>query len=137
MKHSLGASLDRKLPVRHSSSGVTLVEVLIAVIVLGVGIVALAGSSALVTRMIGRGKTETRAALAASSRIEMLRSAAASTIPPCTAPSFAGGQTAPDDRSRESWEVPAEGAVRRVRVTVSYQTVGGRRSATLETDIQC
>lgn len=123
--------------MRHSSSGVTLVEVLIAVIVLGVGIVALAGSSSLVTRMIGRGKAETRAALAASSRIEMLRSAAASTIPPCTAPGFASGETAPDDRGSESWEVPSRGAVRRVKVAVSYQTVAGPRSATLETDIQC
>ena len=39
--------------------GFTLVEVLIAVIVLGIGVTALVGSSALVTRMVGRGKSET------------------------------------------------------------------------------
>lgn len=123
--------------MRQSSSGLTLVEVLIALIVLGIGIVALAGSSSMVSRMIGRGKAETHAALAASSRMEMLRSAAGSTTPRCTAPSFISGGPTLVDGATESWVVPATGAVRRVRVTVSYLTVHGIRSAVLETDIAC
>jgi prepilin-type N-terminal cleavage/methylation domain-containing protein len=123
--------------VRQASSGLTLVEVLIALVVLGVGIVAMAGSSSLVTRMIGRGKAETHAALAASSRMDMLRSAAHSTRPPCTASGFASGGPALIGGATESWVVPPEGTIRRVRVTVTYLTVRGSRSATLETDIQC
>jgi prepilin-type N-terminal cleavage/methylation domain-containing protein len=123
--------------MRLSSSGMTLVEVLIALIVLGIGIVALAGSSSMVSRMIGRGKAETHAALAASRRMEMLRSAARSTSPRCTAPAFASGGPALVDGATESWVVPRAGGVRRVRVTVAYLTVRGSRSAVLETDIAC
>lgn len=123
--------------MKHSSSGLTLVEVLIALIVLGVGILALAGSSSLITRMIGRGKSETHAALAASRRVEMLRSAAHSTSPRCTASSFASGGPTLVDGATESWVVPPGGARRRVRVTVTYLTVKGTRSAVLETEIEC
>jgi Tfp pilus assembly protein PilV len=115
----------------------TLVEVLIALIVLGVGIVAMAGSSSLITRMIGRGKSETHAALAASRRMEMLRSAARSTTPRCTAPDFASGGPTLVDGATQSWVVPPAGARRRVRVTVTYLTVKGTRSAVLETEIEC
>ncbi len=115
----------------------TLVEVLIALIVLGVGIVALAGSSSMVTRMIGRGKAETHAALAASRRMETLRSAARSTTPRCTAASFASGGPTRVDGASEVWVVPSAGTLRRVRVTVTYLTVRGSQSAVLETEIEC
>jgi prepilin-type N-terminal cleavage/methylation domain-containing protein len=123
--------------VKRSRSGLTLVEVLIAVVVLAIGLVALAGGSGLVTRMIGRGKVETRAALAASRRMEAIRLAAYSTTPRCTAPAFASGGPVMDGGVSESWVVPPAGQVRRVRVTVTYLTVRGPRSASLETGIEC
>jgi prepilin-type N-terminal cleavage/methylation domain-containing protein len=123
--------------VRPSRSGLTLIEVLIAIIVLGVGIVALAGSSAMVTRMIGRGKAETHAAEAAARRIEILRHTAYSTSPRCTAPGFASGGPVLTNGVTESWSVPASGKIRKVRVTVSYLTIRGSRSAVLETGIEC
>jgi prepilin-type N-terminal cleavage/methylation domain-containing protein len=123
--------------VRQSSSGFTLVEVLIAVTVLGIGILALAGSLSIVTRMIGRGKIETHAAAMASARMEMLRAAAQSTTPRCVAPDFASGGSALVGGVRDSWLVPLSGAVRRVRVAVTYRTASGVRSAVLETAIQC
>jgi prepilin-type N-terminal cleavage/methylation domain-containing protein len=123
--------------VKLSSSGLTLVEVLVAVVVLAIGIVALAGGSALVTRMIGRGKVETRAAQTASRRVEMLRLAAYSTTPRCTSPAFASGGPVIDGGVSESWVVSAAGKVRRVEVTVTYLTVRGPRSASVETGIGC
>lgn len=123
--------------MRQSRSGLTLVEVLIAVIVLAVGIVALAGSSAMVTRMIGRGKAETHAAEAASRRMETLRQAAYSTSPHCAASSFASGGPVLTDGITQTWLVPANGRIRRVQVTVNYLPVRGSRSAVLETSIQC
>jgi hypothetical protein len=123
--------------VKRSVSGLTVVEVLIAIIVLGVGIVALAGGSALVTRMIGQGKIETRAAQAASRRMEVLRLAASSTTPRCVSPEFVSGGPVIGSGVTESWVVPPAGKVRRVRVTVSYLTVRGPRSAGLETGIEC
>jgi prepilin-type N-terminal cleavage/methylation domain-containing protein len=118
-------------------SGLTLVEILVAVIVLAIGIVALAGSSGMVTRMIGRGKAETHAAEAASRRIEILRQAAYSTSPRCTAAGFATGGPVLLDGITESWVVSPSGKIRRVRVTVTYLTVRGSRSAVLETGIEC
>jgi prepilin-type N-terminal cleavage/methylation domain-containing protein len=123
--------------VLRSSSGLTLIEVLIAVVVLGIGIVALAGGSAMATRMIGRGKIETRAALVASRRVESLRLAAASSTPRCTSTLFAGGGPVIHDGVSESWVVPPTGKLRLVRVTVTYLTVRGVRSAALQTDIEC
>jgi prepilin-type N-terminal cleavage/methylation domain-containing protein len=123
--------------VKRSKSGLTLVEVLVATVVLAIGLVALAGGSALVTRMIGRGKVETRAALAASRRAEALRLAAYSTTPRCTAAAFASGGPVIDGGISESWVVPPAGPLRRVRVTVTYLTVRGPRSASLETGIGC
>jgi prepilin-type N-terminal cleavage/methylation domain-containing protein len=123
--------------VKNARSGFTLVEVLVALVVLSIGILALTGSSALVTRMIGRGKVETHAAMAASRRVEMLRLAAHSTTPRCASLSFATGGPLSDDGFTQSWTVDPAGKVRRVRVTVTYLTVRGRRSAVLETAIEC
>jgi prepilin-type N-terminal cleavage/methylation domain-containing protein len=123
--------------VLRSSSGLTLVEVLIAIVVLGIGIVALAGGSAMTTRMIGRGKIETRAALVSSARVESLRLAAASSNPRCTGAQFASGGPVIHSGVSESWIVPGSGKLRRVRVTISYLTVRGIRSAVLQADIRC
>jgi len=104
---------------------------------MAVGIIALAGSSAMVTRMIGRGKVETRVAQAASYRIETLRLAAYSTAPRCTAGAFANGGPVTTNGLTESWTVPAAGKVRAIQVNVTYHTVRGARTATLQTRIEC
>src|SRR4051812_1696227 len=100
---------------------------------------ALAGSTAMVTRMIGRGKVETRVAQAASRRMEGLRMAALSTTPRCTAGTFASGGpvTDPANGLTESWTVPAAGKVRSVQVSIIYRTVRGPRTATIQTRIDC
>ena len=123
--------------MKHSLLGFTLTEVLVAVLVLGVGVVALFGTSATVTRMIGRGKVETRAAQAASRRMETLRLAAYATSPQCTDPAFASGGPVLSGGMTESWLVPSTGRVRRVRVTVTYLTTRGSREAMLETALTC
>jgi prepilin-type N-terminal cleavage/methylation domain-containing protein len=123
--------------VKRSTTGLTLIEVMIAIVVLGVGILALTGGSSMVTRMIGWGKVETRAAQVASRRMEVLRLAAAASSPRCTAAAFASGGPAIHHGVTESWVVPAVGRLRLVRVTVTYLTVRGPRSAALETRIEC
>jgi prepilin-type N-terminal cleavage/methylation domain-containing protein len=125
------------LLVPRPSSGFTLVEVLVAVVLLAVGILALTGSSAVINRMIGRGKVETQAAMAAARRMEELRLLAGSTTPRCTASEFASGGPALEGGLLASWAVPPAGALRRVRVEVTYLTLRGPRSAVLETSIAC
>ncbi len=123
--------------MKRASAGFSLIEVLVAVVVLGVGLVALVGSSAMVTRMIGRGKITTRAAQVASSRLEKLRVAAFSTTPRCTSASFATGGPLTAAGITESWTVSTGSSLRTVQVTVSYRTSNGTRSNLLQTRIRC
>jgi prepilin-type N-terminal cleavage/methylation domain-containing protein len=57
----------------QSERGFTIVEVIIAIIVLTVGLLGLVATSALVTRMIARGQRSANAATFASKRLELLR----------------------------------------------------------------
>ena len=56
--------------------GFTIVEVIVAMLVLTVGLLGLVTSAALVTRMIGRGQRSAVAAAYAGRRLEMLRAGA-------------------------------------------------------------
>jgi prepilin-type N-terminal cleavage/methylation domain-containing protein len=123
--------------VLRSGSGLTLVEVMVAIVIVGVGIGGLAGSFALVTRMIGRGRVQSRAAQLATNRMEQLRLAATSTWPRCAAIGFAGGGPLSSRAVTERWEVSSGGAIRQVRVIVSYPIPGGTHADTLETRIDC
>jgi prepilin-type N-terminal cleavage/methylation domain-containing protein len=54
--------------------GFTIAEVVIAIVILSVGILGLAGTAASVTRMVGRSQQYSKAASLASARFEILRS---------------------------------------------------------------
>ena len=123
--------------MRHARSGFTLIEVLVAVTVLSVGVIAMAGSAATVTRMIGRGKIDTRAAQLATQQVEVLRLTAYSTTPRCTA--LAGGGPVTTDHVTLSWTVAvaATGTGRDVNVSATYATVKGAHTEVLTTYIEC
>lgn len=127
---------------RTSERGFTLVEVLMAVVVLTIGVVALVSSSGLVTRMVGRGRIETMAAQVASERLEYLRQAAYKTATVCTDASFANS-TAPqshyDSKITETWTITNAGSagLRLVKVAVQYQTPRGLRTDTVSTILNC
>ncbi len=125
--------------MKRSARGFTLIEVLIAVIVLGVGVVALASSSAMVTRMIGRGKMATRASQVASQRLEVLRLLAYSTTPKCTSGQFANGTSASNWQGvTEKWIITASGSSRTIVDSVKYNTAsGGTHTDVLTTIIEC
>lgn len=116
-------------------SGFTLVEVLVAVTILAVGVVAMAGSTAAVTRMIGRGKIDTRAAQLATQQMEVLRRTAYSTTPRCTA--LANGALAQNASITVSWTVTVTGTGRTLNVTSSYATPRGPRSQVLTSYVEC
>jgi prepilin-type N-terminal cleavage/methylation domain-containing protein len=121
--------------VSRSRAGFTLVEVLVAVTILSVGVVAMAGASAMVTRMIGRGKIDTRAAQLATEQLEELRRIAYSTTPRCTA--LANGGPVVTDNVTLSWTVAVNGTGRDVTVSASYTTVRGSHTEQLPTYIEC
>lgn len=121
--------------MRRSRSGFTLIEVLVAITILAVGVVAMAGSAGAVTRMIGRGKIDTRATQLATDRLEALRRAAYFTTPRCTALASGG----PLDTAHVTlvWTVAVNGTGRDVSVRATYATTRGSTTDTLTTYIEC
>ncbi|HXE58144.1 MAG TPA: prepilin-type N-terminal cleavage/methylation domain-containing protein [Gemmatimonadales bacterium] len=121
---------------RRAESGFTLVEVLVAVVVLAIGILGLVGTSAVVTRMVGQGKRTTNAAQVAGRRVEALRQLAKTTTPPCTA--LASGSATLGGGVSEQWVVSGSGRSRTVRAIVRYPGGRGRTlTDTVTTIIFC
>jgi type IV pilus assembly protein PilV len=121
--------------VSRTDRGFTVLEVLVAIIVLGVGVIALVGSSGLVTRMIGQGKRTTRGVQVAERRMEILRQQAAGTTPACG--SLASGAAAHPGGIDENWTVTAAPRSAAIRVVVTYPDVRHTISDTLVTTLAC
>jgi prepilin-type N-terminal cleavage/methylation domain-containing protein len=116
--------------------GFTVVEVLVAVMVLGVGILALVGSSALVTRMIGEGKRATYATQIAQQRMEGFRRIAMSTSPQCTNLAAATG-TATSGRITEQWTITGNAGTRSITARAIYPDGRGVDTVQLSTIVGC
>jgi prepilin-type N-terminal cleavage/methylation domain-containing protein len=122
------------LPARH---GFTLVELMVAIVVLTVGVLTLVGSSAMATRMIGRGGRGIEVAMVASGRTEQLRRLAAGSTPRC------GGLTDGTSRSVggvvERWNIlgAAGDPAREVRLTLDYRVPAGPRTDTVTVSLDC
>ena len=116
--------------------GFTLIEVLIAVTVLSVGVMALVGSSAMATRMIGRGRESTRVGQVATARSEWLRQVAASTSPPC---GLLTNGTSTSDGITEQWQIQALtlSGTRDVNLMYSYKVPRGTRTDTMRITLLC
>jgi prepilin-type N-terminal cleavage/methylation domain-containing protein len=121
----------------RSARGFTLIEVLVAIVLLTVGVMALLGSSALVSRMIGRGRGSTVAVQVATARLEHLRRVAASTTPRCISPQFVSDSTTTAGVA-ERWIVESGvGLSRRVSVILAYRDPRGPVRDTLRTTVLC
>ena len=122
-------------PNVKQEQGFTLVEVIIAVLVLTIGLLGLVGSAALVTRMIGRGHRSGVEVAFSQRRIEMLRSTACTNQATGTDVLMRGG--VPVDSL--SWQFVNRGnSTWQVIMTSKYQTDRGKwRSEISETEISC
>jgi prepilin-type N-terminal cleavage/methylation domain-containing protein len=67
------------------AKGFTLLEVLVALVILGTGILGLAANAAMVSRLIGDGSRLTVAATVATARLEQLRALPCASVAPGTA----------------------------------------------------
>ena len=122
----------------RNRQGFTMAEVMIAMVMLSVGVMALVGSSAAVTRMVGRGRNDTMAGQVATARLERLRQLAASTATPCTHADWKT-DSAWSGRVRERWEI-INGTTANfdsVRIIVRYQVARGTKVDTVMTSILC
>ena len=119
--------------------GFSLVEVLVAVVILSIGTLMLAGGSLFVTRDLVVARGRTAAAAIAQSKADELRALAASTSTPCTATGFASSSSASTvGKVTLSWVVPTSGSQRVVRVITSFKAGRSRTQAdTLYTSIPC
>ena len=106
--------------------GFTIVEILVAVIVLSIGVLALAGTLGTITRMMSNGQQKTRAATVAASTLESLRNQAYTAIPKCSGLSNGSSTTSLyGTRYSSSWTITGAGTSRDVRIVVAYR-VGTR-----------
>jgi prepilin-type N-terminal cleavage/methylation domain-containing protein len=113
--------------MRSSTSGFTLLEVLVALWVITVGLLGLAGTLGAITRLAGEGRAHGRAALVLSSRADLLRSELLAGAPACLAPG--SGTLQHPDGVQESWTATVSGP------SVQVQIIAGRD--TLVTRFPC
>jgi prepilin-type N-terminal cleavage/methylation domain-containing protein len=121
----------------RSRAGFTVVEVIVALIVVSIGVLGLLGSAALVTRMLARGRWVATASVTAVSRLEQLRPAACITTQRSN-----GADTTSIVGSAQvinSWSfIDAGNNSYRIRLVTSYMTGPGKsRSDTLEAMVVC
>jgi prepilin-type N-terminal cleavage/methylation domain-containing protein len=117
-----------------SRAGFTLVEVVVAIVILSVGVVAVAGTFGSSARLVGQGWRFTRAATVASQRLETLRGQANSTSPRCTA--LANG-TATTAGITQTWTITTSGSLRNIVLIVQAPRPGGVSLDTLRTTLEC
>ncbi len=113
-------------PAAQGRQGFTLVELIVAVIVLAIGVLGLASTAAVVTRQMGGSQMQNIAAAVAQQRFERLRAL------PCA--SLANGN-ATTRRITETWTVTggASDPVRTVSVAVSYKATPAAATARTHT----
>ncbi len=123
----------------RSERGFTIIEIMLAVVVLSVGVMALVGSSALATRMIGRGNKSTEVVQVATARAELLRSYAAATSPGCTNANVRSDSNTTASGIGEKWVLlgTAGDPTRDVRMMFTYRVPKGSRTDTMMITLYC
>ncbi len=116
--------------------GFTIVEVMVALVILVIGVLGLISASGSVNRMLSEGRWQTEGVQAASARLERLRQLAKSTSPGCTASGFANG-TATTGNVTEAWTITASGTRRTISASATYRLKRGLRTVTLTTTLSC
>ena len=112
----------------RARSGFTVVEVILAIIVLGIGVLGLAGTAGVVTNQMGGGGTRTVAAGVAQSVFDSLNAR------PCT--SITSG-SAVMNRVNVAWTVADSGETRWIRQTLTFRTRRGMKTYSYSSMIWC
>ena len=102
---------------RRSRRGTSLVEVLIAAVMLMVAVMGLLGASSNISQQMGAGRRQIVAASIAQRRLDSLQSL------PCTVLSTAGRGTGTSQGIREEWTVSGSGATRTIQLSLTVPRV--------------
>jgi prepilin-type N-terminal cleavage/methylation domain-containing protein len=123
---------------RGSEKGFTIVEVLIAIIMLTIGVLALASSSGSTTRMMNFGRMKTDATAIAQSVLDSLRYVSAATSPKCTDLVSGSLLIPPKLGFTTSWRVTPSGVdLRIIVVTVAYRVGPQSKTETVTSSFFC
>ena len=124
----------RRRPIVRARRGMSLVELLVAVMVLTIALLGLAGMSGTVSRQLGAGSRQTAAAMVVQSRLDSLAS-----IAPCTAIIADGAApisgTATTRGVTERWRISDGDNVIRIVDSVTFR--GRSRPLVYESLIPC
>ncbi|HEV8599052.1 MAG TPA: hypothetical protein VGQ69_06800 [Gemmatimonadales bacterium] len=116
------------------ASGFTLYEVLLALLVITLGLLGLAGSLGPAAELAGRGRSQQRVAQVLESRLDRLRAELLRGAPLCTAPP--AGTLRHPDGVQESWSASANAGL--IELFIEAATAGKQPSAdTLITRLPC
>jgi type IV pilus modification protein PilV len=119
---------QRPLLRKVARRGFTLVELIIAIIILVVGVLGLASTAAVVMRQITASSMQTRAAMMAQSRLEQLRSV------PCA--NMANGNAASKGVT-ETWRVTVNARTATIVNVVTWTERRTPRSVTFTSERPC
>lgn len=119
----------------RSKGGFTIIEVIVAILILTTGLLAIAAGSGSVYRMLGSGRRSAYGAALAQTRIEWLRREAARTNPRCTA--LVAGSTTASNGVSDAWTLTTSGNTRVVREVVTTTTPRGSSRDTVFALIEC
>ena len=122
------------MSVSGRRDGFTLIEVLIAIGILSVGILALLQTAASITVMLREGRLRTMASAIAASRIDNLRLAAATTTPTCASVASGSGTTL---QGTETWTIAGAGRSRTVTATVTIPNGSRQLTVTVRGILLC
>lgn len=113
----------------NTQRGFTIVEVVVAIIMITIGAIGIARASGGMIEMLSRGDRATTAATLAQDQMERLRAT------PCTSMTY--GTRTEQGRYILDWSVTAAPTVRRVLLTASYPNESGTRVDTFQTTVPC
>ena len=124
--------MNRRRPFARARRGVTLVELIVAMSILSIGLLAIVGTSSAIARGLGESRGDNLAAIVAQSRFETVAGMNCTTMTlPSTGTSTTRGVS-------ESWRIENGGNnTLLVTDTVSWQTRRGTRKQGFTTLLPC
>lgn len=130
LRPARGASTDRHENRPRARDGFTIVEIIVAIMVLSVGVLGLAATAAVVQKQMASGERQAAAAAIAQSRFDRLTSIN------CKSVNLVGGtQTWRNGHVKETWTVTAGSNVKQIQETI--QMTGYKNDLVYTTYIPC
>jgi prepilin-type N-terminal cleavage/methylation domain-containing protein len=121
--------------MRRDASGFTLLEVLLALLVLTAGLLGFAGTLGPMSALAGQGRMQSRAALMLASRVSRLRTELQAGAPGCILPA-AGAAVHPAGLD-ESWGSSLSANIVELRIVARFRLSGRIEAETLITRFPC